>query len=56
LLSKYKIVLTKEMTLELSSEIEAKQITDIIADRETINSFIGNNAVITCDYKLVENV
>lgn len=51
--SKYRIKVTKEMMLELESELEAQQVAEIIADRESGMSFAGNLALVYCDYELV---
>jgi len=55
-LNKYLIQITKDIVVELESEIEAQQVTEMIADRESCNSFMGLVSTVRSSYRVLSSV
>lgn len=49
----YRIIITKETILDLTSEDEAKQVADILLSRENSPNFAGHVTISYSDYETV---
>lgn len=55
-MNKYLIQITKDTVVELESEIEAQQVAEMIADRESCNGFMGLVSTVKSDYRILSSV